>query len=97
MPQYLIERHLPGAAGLSAEQLSDIARKSVCAMKHLPGYRWEHTSVAGDRLYCVHEASSEEAVREHSRRGGFPILHITEIAATFGPQDAETVATAAGR
>ena len=86
MPQYLIERHLPGAAGLSAEQLSDIARKSVCAMKHLPGYRWEHTYVAGDRLYCVHEASS-----------GFPILHITEIAATFGPQDAETVATAAGR
>jgi hypothetical protein len=88
MPQFLIERDLPGAAGLTPRQLRDIAQKSTCAMANLTDYRWIHTYVAGDKLYCVHEAPSEDAVREHSRRGGFPVTSITPIAAVFGPQHA---------
>jgi hypothetical protein len=88
MPQFLIERHVPGAAGLTQQQLQDIATQSMCAMEHLNGYRWIHTYVAGDRLLCVHEAPSEDAVREHSRHGGFPITSITPIASVFGPEHA---------
>jgi hypothetical protein len=85
MPQFLIERQVPGAAGLTPRQLQDIATKSVCAMEHLRGYKWIQTYVAGDKLYCVHEAPNEEIVREHSRRGGFPITSITPIATVVGP------------
>lgn len=95
MPQFLIERHVPGAAGLTQQQLHDIASKSVCAMEHLRGYRWIHTYVAGDRLYCIHEAPNEETVREHSRRGGFPITSITPITNTFGPEHARREPAAA--
>ena len=94
MPQFLIERHVPGAAGLTTKQLEDIATKSTCAMEHLRGYKWIHTYAAGDKLYCVHEAPSEEIVREHSRRGGFPVTNITPIASVFGPQNAKKPAIA---
>jgi hypothetical protein len=54
-------------------------------MEHLPGYAWHESYVFGDRVLCVHEAQSEQQIREHSRRGGFPIDRITPIASTFGP------------
>jgi hypothetical protein len=47
--------------------------------------------VAGDKVFCVHEADDEETVREHSRRGGFPANVVTEVAAEFGPQTAGAV------
>ena len=48
--------------------------------------------VAGDKIYCVHEADDEDAIREHARRGGFPANSISVIANEFGPHTAESVA-----
>jgi hypothetical protein len=48
--------------------------------------------VAGDKIYCVHEAKDEETVREHASRGGFPADVVAEVANEFGPQTAELVA-----
>ena len=86
MPKYLIERTVPGANMLTADELRDIARKSnaVVAGLGVP-YRWEHTYVAGDKLFCVHEAPGPDAIRRHATEGGFPVDSITEISATFGP------------
>jgi len=91
----MIERDIPGAAGLSREQCEALAQRSMCALEHIPGYRWIHSYVAGDKFYCVHEAPHEEAVREHSRRGGFPIASITEISAVLDPKTAPGKAAAA--
>lgn len=95
MPRYLIERHIPGAGELREAQLREIAAKSKCALEQLPGYIWHETLVTADRMFCIHEAPSEQVVREHSRRGGFPIAAITEIRSVFGPQSAATPAHAA--
>ena len=89
MPMFLIEREIPGASGLPQAELQKIAQRSMCAMEHIPGYRWHHSYVTGDRFFCVHEARNEEAIREHSRRGGFPVLKISEIAGVVGPETAE--------
>ena len=94
MPRYLIEREVPGASLLTPEQFRDIARRSNCAIEHLPGYVWEQSYVVGDRFYCVHSAPNENVVREHARRGGFPIAKITPIAAVISPQTAGTAAAA---
>ena len=51
-------------------------------------YRWITSYVAGDKIYCVHEADDEEAIREHARRGGFPANAVTAIANEFGPHTA---------
>ena len=56
-------------------------------------YRWITSYVAGDKVYCVHEADDEDVVREHARRGGFPANSVKVIAHEFGPHTADTVQT----
>jgi hypothetical protein len=54
MPQYVIEREIPGAGNLSDAELQEVARKSVGALKQMgPEIRWLHSYVTGDKLYCV--------------------------------------------
>jgi hypothetical protein len=85
MPTYLIEREIPGADKLTAEELAGITAKSneVVAGLERP-YTWRHSYVAGDKIYCVHEAESADDVLEHARCGGFPANTVSEIAAVFG-------------
>ncbi len=89
MPQFIVERTLPGAADLSAEQLKEIAKTSnaVVASIGVP-YTWLHTYVAGDKLYCVHETENADVVKEHARRGGFPCDVVTVVSEVIGPQTA---------
>ena len=89
MPTFIIERNVPGADKLTADELRDIAAKSneVVAGLGVP-YTWLTSYVAGDKLYCVHEADSAEMVRRHAREGGFPANKVTEIAAVIGPKTA---------
>lgn len=93
MPQFIIERNIDGASTLAASELADIAAKSneVVAGLGVP-YRWITSYVAGDKIYCVHEAETADAVREHARCGGFPADSVIEIAAVIGPETAETTA-----
>lgn len=89
MPQFIIERSIDGASTLSADELADIAVKSndVVAALGVP-YRWITSYVAGDKMYCIHEADTADAVREHARCGGFPADVVAEIAAVIGPDTA---------
>src|SRR4051812_30781370 len=68
MKRFLIEREIPGASDLTEEQLAGIAAKSndVVASLGVP-YRWITSYVAGDKIYCVHEAEDEDTIREHAR------------------------------
>jgi hypothetical protein len=89
MKRFLIEREIPGASELTEEQLAEIAAKSnnVVASLGVP-YRWITSYVAGDKIYCVHEAEDEETIREHARRGGFPANSVSVVANEFGPDTA---------
>jgi hypothetical protein len=90
MKRYLIERDIPGASDLTEAQLADIAKKSntVVASLGVP-YRWITSYVAGDKIFCIHEAEDEGVIREHARRGGFPANTVTVIADEFGAHTAE--------
>jgi hypothetical protein len=84
MPTFMIEREIPGASKLSDEELRGITTTSNDAVAQLENpYTWCNSYVAGDKIYCVHEAESAEDVREHARIGGFPANLITEISACF--------------
>lgn len=90
MPAFLIERNLPGASKLTAEELKAIARTSNAVVDNLGvPYTWQLSYVAGDKIYCVHEAQSSDDVYEHARRGGFPADLVVEIPAVIGPDTAE--------
>jgi Protein of unknown function (DUF4242) len=89
MPKYIIERNIPGADKLTADELRDIAAKSNEVVKGLgEPYSWIASYVAGDKLYCVHEAGSASAVMRHAREGGFPANKVTLISSEIGPQTA---------
>ena len=90
MPQYLIERDLPGAGQLTPEQLKDVSQKSCGVLLSLgPRIQWRHSYVTADKIYCVYDAPNEEIIREHARQGGFPANVISEVKATIGPKTAE--------
>jgi hypothetical protein len=92
MKRFVIERNIPGASQLTQEQLAEISRTSNEAVASLETpYRWVTSYVAGDKVYCVHEADDEEIIREHARRGGFPADLVAVVSNEFGPQTAELV------
>ena len=91
MPTYLIEREIPGASNLTDEDLRGITSTSNDAVATLDRpYEWCHSYVAGDKIYCVHDAESADDVLEHARCGGFPANLVCEVAAVVdssGPRD----------
>jgi hypothetical protein len=90
MPKYVIERDIPGAGALSAEQLNGIAQKSCSVLGELgPAVQWVESFVTGDRIYCVYIAANEALVREHAQRGGFPANRVSEVKAIIDPTTAE--------
>ena len=70
MQRYLIERNIQGASELSHADLVEIARTSCKAVASLGvPYNWITSYVAGDKIYCLHEAEDAETIVEHARRG----------------------------
>ena len=92
MPKYVIERDIPGAGKLSAEQLQAISQKSCGVLKNLgPQIQWVHSYVTADKVYCVYIAPNEDLVRKHASEGGFPANRISEVKSVIDPTTAEAL------
>lgn len=90
MPKYLIEREIPGAGNLSAEQLFLISQKSCGVLQELgPRIQWVQSYVTDDKAYCLYIAPSEELIREHARQCGIPANRISEIKEIIDPTTGE--------
>jgi hypothetical protein len=91
MKTFVIEREIPGASELTDEQLLGITSTSNDAVAALEKpYKWLHSYVAGDKIYCVHQAESEDVILEHAQRGNFPANLVAEVASVFdrtGPRE----------
>ncbi len=89
MPKYVIERDLPGAGRLSAQDLQAISQKSCGVLQELgPQIQWVHSYVTGDKIYCIYIAPDEQLVREHAQRGGFPANRVSEVVTIIDPTTA---------
>jgi hypothetical protein len=89
MPQYVIERDLPGAGNLSAGELQAISQKSCGVLRDLgPEIQWEHSYVTGDKIYCIYSAPNEQMIRDHATQGGFPANKISEVKTIISPATA---------
>jgi Protein of unknown function (DUF4242) len=90
MPQFVIERTIPGAGSLTAEQLKAVSQTSCGVLKQLgPTIQWEHSYVTDDKIYCVYSAPNAEIIREHARLGGFPAESVQEVKTVISPATAE--------
>jgi hypothetical protein len=89
MNRYIIQRNIPGAGQLSALELQSIARKSVEVLDSMDGgIQWNESFITGDKLFCIYLADSEDEIREHGRRGGFPVDGVWQITGAFDPTTA---------
>ena len=85
MPTYLIERHIPGAGQLTADELRVISQKSNGVLGTLEAITWLHSYVLDERIYCVYEASGAAVIEEHARCMGIPANTISEIRTIISP------------
>jgi hypothetical protein len=88
--RFVIERDIPGASKMTAEQLRGAAQKSNAVLRDLgPDIQWVQSYVAGDKIYCVYQAPSEALIKEHAAKSGFPANRITPVAAVIDPTTAQ--------
>ena len=90
MPKYVIEREIPGAGQIGAEDMQGIAQKSCGILKELgPQIQWVQSYVTDDKIYCIYIAPNKEMVLEHASRGGFPANSVAEVKRMIDPTTAE--------
>ena len=90
MPKFVIEREIPGAGKLTAEQLHAISQTSCGVLSSMgPQIQWVHSYVTSDKIYCIYNAPNEEMVREHAQKGGFPANSVEKVFTIIDPTTAE--------
>jgi hypothetical protein len=89
MPKFVIERNIPGAGSLSAEQLRGISQASCSVLQTMgPQIQWIESFVTDDKVYCIYTAPDEAMVREHARLGQFPANSVQEVRGMISPATA---------
>jgi hypothetical protein len=90
MPKYIIERNIPGAGSLTAQELHGISQKSCGILRDMgPQIQWLESYVTDDKVYCVYIAPDEATLRTHAEKGGFPADNIARIKTIIDPTTAE--------
>jgi hypothetical protein len=90
MPQFVIERDMPGVGTLSATDLKAASQTSCSVLRDLgPGIQWVHSYVTGDKIYCLYRADDAELIRVHATQAGFPATAVSEVVAIIDPTTAE--------
>ena len=90
MPQFVIERNMPGVGKLDTADLKGASQTSCSVIRELgPDIQWVHSYVTDDKIYCVYRASDEDIIREHAERGGFPANKISRVVTMIDPTTAE--------
>ena len=90
MPQFVIEREMPGVGKLTPQDLKMASQTSCSVLNDLgPQIQWVHSYVTDDKIYCVYRAPNAEMIREHAQRGGLPANRISQVYTTIDPTTAE--------
>jgi hypothetical protein len=90
MKTYVIERELPNAGKLTADELKAVSQKSCSVLAEMGSdIQWLQSYVTGNKLYCVYMAKNEDLIKEHAKKGGFPCNKISEVGTVISPATAK--------
>jgi len=90
MPKFIIEREIPNAGSLTAQDLQGISQKSCSVLNQMgPKIQWLESYVTDDKVYCVYIAPDEASIKEHADKGGFPANRIARVKTIIDPTSAE--------
>jgi len=86
MPEFLIERVMPGVSRLSVSDLKETSRLSYkMLLEQFPSIEWVQSYATDDILYCVYCAPNEDVIREYARGSALPVHRISEVRAKIDP------------
>lgn len=87
MPEYVMERDLPGLSELSEFQQAQAIRRSCSSLHGIaPDVAWIRTYLTSNKVYCVFRAPSEQVLRDLIEQWGLPpALSICEISQVVEP------------
>jgi hypothetical protein len=86
VPQFVIEREMPGVGELSETQIRDISLHSLNTLQEMgPQIQWLHSYVTEGKIYCVYLAPDEDTIREHARRAGIPADRVAAVRRLIDP------------
>ena len=89
MPKFVIEREIPGAGDLNADQLKGISQTSCGVLNKMgPDIQWVESFVADNKTFCIYLAKDEAIIRKHAEISGFPATKITEVKKMIDPTTA---------
>lgn len=90
MPEFVIERNMPGVGSFEAHELKGASQASCSVLRKLgPNIQWVHSYVTDDKIYCIYRAPSEDMIREHAQTAGFPANSISRVRTVINPTTAE--------
>jgi hypothetical protein len=86
MPEFIIERDIPGAGSLTEDQIRRVSLQSLETLKDMgPRIQWLHSYVTEDKVYCVYLAPDEETIREHARKSGIRADRVSAVRRLIDP------------
>ncbi len=87
MPEYVIEREIPGAGQMTEDQIREVSLRSLHVLKGIePQVQWLHSYVTDDKIYCVYLSPDEASIREHARQAGIPANRISAVRRLIDPR-----------
>ncbi len=87
MPEFVIEKSIPGLGQLSPFQRDQSVRRS-CSPLHgiVPEVEWVQSYLTQDKCYCVFRAPSEQVLRDLIAKWDIPPpLSISQVSQVAGP------------
>lgn len=86
MPEYVIERDIPGAGAWTEDEIREASVKSLEVLRGLGmQIQWLHSYVTDDKLYCVYFAPDENLIQVHARQLGLPANRISAVRRMIDP------------
>ena len=86
MPEFVIERDIPGAHLLTEEQLRESSLQSLEVLRELgPEIQWLRSYITEDKVYCVYLAPDEALIRAHALRLGIPADRVSAVRKMIEP------------
>ena len=83
MKKFIIKRQMDGAGSIPKNDLNSAGKDSEEILEAMrsegKNIQQAQSYVAGDAIYCVYNADSEELIKEHSERSGAPATEISEV------------------
>ena len=87
MPEYVIERDIPGAGSLTEDEIREVSLRSLAVLKEMgASIQWMHSYVTDDKIYCVYFAQNEEQIRQHAERVGLPANRVSAVRRMTNPE-----------